>query len=700
MSKKLELLFQPRSIVLIGGSRNQGSMGGTLVRNLVDSFRGPLYFVHPTAESLGGRPVARSLDALPLAIDLAIVAVPARAVLNTIEDCLRRQVRGIVLITAGFAETGDEGRAAEQILRAKADAAGVPLVGPNCLGILNLIGESPFNATFSLASPRPGDVAVCTQSGALGFVFPDYMQRYDLGIAQLLSLGNKLMVSENDVLELWEDDDRLRVVQLYLESLQDPRRFVEIGRRLSRRRPLVMLYGGRTQSGSRAAGSHTAALATPVALMRAAARQAGAVLADSLEEFFDVAAQLALQPPPHGVRTAVLTNAGGPGVLCVDALAARGFDVPKLSAATRQSLRKRLPPHASVGNPVDLVGSTSPDEFADCLRMLLESTEIDNIVVLYVPRTADTSAAVAQAIGSAATAAPHDKTLAAVFLESGGPPLELRVGKAAIPCFPFPENAARALHGARRYARWLKDYESMPTDSTREVDRAQRDASPWLHEPLFEHDGWQNATTIDGWIASVGLSGPDWGSARTVDEALDLWEKLGGRVTMKTLAPSLLHKSRAGGVENDLRSSDEVRAAFRRLSLAATDVEGVLVQQFRPGEREVFVGVRRDPRFGLVLACGAGGTRVEQQRDVAFGMAPLSCAERIALAEEAGLLEEAPDAAAQGAAIIDLLERIERLALATPGLAEADFNPIAISSPGPPLLLDVRLRIDRSSPRE
>jgi acyl-CoA synthetase (NDP forming) len=763
----LDALFAPRSVVLIGGSRDPESMGGTLLRNVCESFQGPLYLVHPHVETLAGRRVWRSLAEIPDPVELAIIAVPAAAVEATVEQCLAKQVRAIVLITAGFAELSAAGRETEQRVLRRVAEQGVRLLGPNCLGVLNNDPASPLNATFSHGRPPVGDIGVCTQSGALGFVFPDYMRRWNLGVSQLVSLGNKADIGENDVLAYWSLAGGPRAIQVYLESFQDPRGFLAAVRPLARSRPVAVLLGGRTAAGSRAAGSHTAALASPDALARGTVRQAGGILVDSMVALFDVTALVAMQPLPAGRRVAVLTNAGGPGVLCADALEAHGLMVPTLSGELQSRLRALAPPQASVGNPIDLIGSTSAELYAATLRELLASAEVDQVVVIYVPRLPNSSGPIATALRTAVRVAMRaamraavqkpppgrwpragadepradelsadqpsadqlsadepsadepradqfgaDKTIAAVFMEASGAPPELRDEAGGIPAFAFPENAVQALAAATAYAEWrageLRDSSVAVSTGAARLGKELLRHGPPRRQPLARlqagTDGWLPPHAVQAVLREAGLATPAWAFATTEDEALRAAAAIGWPVVAKAVADSVLHKARAGGVAVDLRTPAELADAFGRLMRLAPDTRGVFLQEFLPGGRELFAGLRRDPRFGLVLGCGRGGTDVERSGRVAFRTLPATNHDLQSLIADAGLDEWLRDAfdteRVQGTRSVDarqqLLETLERIALLGESyveLLEADFNPLSLRSDRTPVVLDARLRL-------
>jgi acyl-CoA synthetase (NDP forming) len=738
----LDALFSPRSVALVGGSRDPESMGGTLLRNVCDSFHGPLYLVHPHVETLAGRRVWRSVAEVPDPIDLAIIAVPAAAVEATVEQCLAKPVRAIVLITAGFSELNAAGRETEQRVLRRVAEQGVRLLGPNCLGILNNDPSWPLNATFSHGRPPAGDIGVCTQSGALGFVFPDYMRRWNLGVAQLVSLGNKADVGENDVLGYWSQEGGPRAIQVYLESFQDPRGFLAAVRPLARQRPVAVLLGGRTAAGCRAAGSHTAALASPDALARGTVRQAGGILVETMVDLFDVTALVAMQPLPAGRRVAVLTNAGGPGVLCADALESLRLSVPTLSAELQSRLRALAPPQAAVANPIDLIGSTSAELYAATLHELLASPEVDQVVVIYVPRLPNSSGPIATALrttirrmaaddpGAAKTGAAKTgaaKTVAAVFMEASGAPPELRDELGGVPAFAFPENAARSLAAATAYAEWRAGELRETGDDSAEQRPAEAGGAPpsttatiatapttRMGKELLRHgpprrqplarlqasgDGWLPPPAVQAVLRDAGLATPVWALATTEDEALQAAAAIGWPVVAKAVADSVLHKARAGGVVIDVRTPAELADAFRRLMRLAPDAQGVFLQQFLPGGRELFAGLRRDPRFGLVLGCGRGGTDVERTGRVAFRTLPATPLDLQSLVADAGLEEWLrEDTASQPPAdprsqLLETLSRIAVLGESFVELLEADFNPLSLRRGQAPIVLDARIRL-------
>lgn len=697
----LDVFFRPRSVAVVGASRDAASMSGTLLRNLVESFRGPIYPVNPRAAEIAGLRVFPAIGAVPDEVDLAFIVVPAAHVLEAARQCLAKGVRGLIVISAGFSETGEEGRQRERALRNVLREAAIPLIGPNCLGVLNADPAASLNGTFSLPRPPGGNIAVLTQSGALGFVFPDYMRQWGLGISQLVSIGNKLDVGENELLEYWAGHDATRVIQVYLESFEDPRRFLEIARRATRTKPVVALKAGRTGAGERAAGSHTAALASPDAAADGLFWQAGVIRVETLEELFETTALLAQQPLPTGRRVAVLTNAGGPGVLCADALEARGLALPEFSQELQARLRGFLPAEAGVRNPIDLIGGTDPEQFRRCLESLLTSREVDAIVVIYVPRLVDTTPAIEQAVRDCAGATVHDKTVLSVIMEGdrSGTECQSVLRAPTIPRFQYPESAARALHAAVHYAEWR----ARPAGIVAELGDIDREALQQLPGVVAARSGsrggWLPAQEVMLLLECCGLPTPHWSSASSCDEAVAAATKVGYPVVVKALSPTVLHKSESGGVVLDVRNADELCDAYRQVTSRIPDSSAVLIQRLVHGRAEVLIGVNYDPAFGHLIGFGLGGVRVEALRDVRFRLHPLTDRDaeemiRESLATEL-LRPHLGRPAGDRDALRDALLRVSKLVTMVPQVRELDLNPVCVLPAGEGVqVLDARVRLE------
>jgi len=704
----LQLFFRPRSVAVVGASREPSSIGYRLLDALLaNRFHGPVYPVNPNASAVGTLRAYPSARELPEPVDLAVIAVPREAVLGVVDDCAARGVRALVVITAGFAEVGDEGRALQQALLDKVRGYGMRMVGPNCMGLLNTDPAIRLNATFAPVVPPQGRVALSSQSGALGLAILASARRLHLGLSTFVSVGNKADVSTNDLLEYWEEDEATSVILLYLESFGNPRRFARIARRVSRSKPIVAMKAGRTLAGKRAAGSHTAALASNEVAVDALFRQSGVIRAETLDEMFDIAATLGSQPLPRGRRVAVITNAGGPGILCADTCEAGGLVLPDLSDETKARLREFLPPAASVANPVDMIASAGPDHYRRTIETVLAAAEVDALVAIYLPLDQSAMAPVVDAIreGIAAgrAAGGSGKPVVACLMTAEGVNTLLDVGNEQIPAYGFPESAARVLSKVASYAEWrsrplgtIPDFKDVRPESARTVCRKA------LHE---RGAGWLSTEETRTVLTVMGLPIAPGGVARTADEAESLAQALGFPVAVKLASHQLVHKTEIGGVHLNLMSEAAVRQAYDKIrdrllqenNLAA--MEGVLVQPMFSGGVEVMAGVTQDPLFGPLVAFGLGGIHVEILGDVRFRITPLTdrdAAEMVREIRGARLLEGyRGHPAADTAALEDLLLRLARLVEEIPEIKELDLNPIFALPPGEGCrIVDARIRVE------
>jgi acyl-CoA synthetase (NDP forming) len=698
VSAKLDPILTPRSVAVIGASRDRFSMSWRLYRNLCDRFRGPVYPINPRATTIDSERAYASVLEIPEPVDLAFVIVPAVHVLEVVRHCVQKQVRGLVVISAGYSETGPGGQDRQRELGELVRAAGIPMVGPNCFGVINTDPDVGLRGVFSPTEASCGNVAFGSQSGALGVVIPDLIRRWQFGLSSFVSLGNKADVGENDLLLHWEHDPATRVIVLYLESFQDPRGFLEHARRISRAKPIVVLKAGRTGAGARAAGSHTAALASQDAAAEALFRQAGVIRVETLEELFDVAALLSSQPVPAGPRVAVLGNAGGPGVVCADVCESAGLTLPVFSPCLQDSLLAVLPPGAAVRNPIDLIATIDPKLYRASLGLLLDSDEVDAVVTIFAPRERDTTPGVIWAIRKAADASDASKLVLGVFMQTAPVRDAITQPGVPIPTYLFPEAAARALARASGYGDWLRTppgtYPHFP-----EIDVlvARRLVTAAL-ERATENEGWLDPDTVQHLLISFGLSVPSWTVAHSADEAVAAAACWKTPVVLKVIAPSALHKSEVGGVVVNLRGEEQVREAYRGVVQAAADARGVLVQEYVPGGHEVFIGVNRDPAFGPLIGCGLGGTLVELAGDVAFRLHPLTDRDAGDLVDSGRLARVLRGyrgrPPADRAALTDALLRISALVAAFPDVIEMDLNPVLVlpSSRGA-RIVDARIRV-------
>jgi acetate---CoA ligase (ADP-forming) len=691
----LQPFFQPRHLAIIGAGRERGKIGSEILHNLIASgYTGTLAAVHPIATEIHGvRAYPRVLD-IPGPIDLAIVAVPAASVPSTVEDCLAKNVRAICVISAGFGECGDEGRAREAALVDRIRQAGCRLIGPNCMGLLNTDPAFRLNATFSPVFPPSGSVAMSSQSGALGLAILDYARRLNIGISSFVSVGNKPDVSGNDLIQYWAEDPGTSVILLYLESFGNPKKFSEIARRVARQKPIVAVKAGRSAAGSRAASSHTGALASADTAVDALFRQAGVIRTERLEEMFDVAALLANQPVPRGRRVAILTNAGGPGILAADACEARGLELPALSESTRCELRSFLPPAASVGNPVDMLASASADHYRRSLAAILRDDQIDSVITIFIPPLVTDPVGVATAVNEAARAAAG-KPILGVFMRSEGAPATL----APIPCYAFPESAALALARVAAYGEWRE----RPIETPPALDGFDRPRVREIVERIIAGGGgWTTADDANRLLSATGVAVAPARVAADLQGALGAAEAIGYPIALKALGPELLHKTESRAVILDVRNPAQLNAAFEDLTARlGSNITSILVQQMIPKGVEMIVGAVHDPSFGPLIACGTGGVMVDVLADTAFRLHPLAASDAREMIDElrgARLLRGYRGApAADESALRDVLLRISALVDAAPEIQELDLNPVMVLPSGA-TVADARIRIGQVRP--
>ncbi len=683
----LRPFFEARSVAVLGASSRRGTIGGELFRNILEGeFAGAAYPVNRNGQSVAGVRGYGSMADIPDPIDLAVVCVPAVAVLEAVDSVLEAGARAVCVISAGFAEVGSEGEERQRALLASIRAHGARLLGPNCLGISSSAVQ--LNATFASRSAPPGNIGFSSQSGALGLAMLEAAESRGLGLSAFVSIGNKADVSSNDLLEWWEDDPATEVVLLYLESFGNPRRFGTLARRVARTKPILAVKSGATGSGARAASSHTAALAGSEAAVDALFHQAGVIRAGSLEELIDVATLLSTQPMPRGRRVAVLTNAGGLGILCADACEAAGLELPPLSEETVRAIAPLVPGEASLANPVDMLGSASDTSYEKVLPLLLADPGVDAVIVLFVPAVSATAHAVAEAIARAVAAAGGEKPVLAVVMSAEGIPAPLR-GEQPVAAFSYPESAARALGRAADRADWLR----RPLGSVQEVDGIDTDAALAVVErALGDAEGrWLEPAEARELLLAYGIPLVPEELASSADEAITAAATLGYPVVVKTAAAGA-HKTETGGIALDLTNDETVRDAVGRIGVP------VVVQPMVFGGAELLAGLVQDPVFGPLVAFGPGGVLAELIGQASFRIAPLTDvdAEELVSEGKAGVLVRgfrgAP--AADVTALIDLVQRLARLGLDLPAVAELDLNPV-LALPDRCVVVDARVRVAR-----
>jgi acetyl coenzyme A synthetase (ADP forming)-like protein len=698
----MRTILAPRSVAVIGASRQRGTVGAELYRNLLAvGFEGPVYPVNTGADVVQSVLAYPSVLDVPGPVDLAVIVVPAPHVVDVATECAAKGVRGLVVISGGFAETGPEGAARQAELLRVCRRSGMRLIGPNCLGVVNTAAGVRLDATFGPNLPSPGRVGLLSQSGALGLAVIDHARERGLGLSSFVSIGNRADISPNDLLDYWEDDPGTDLVLLYLESFGNPRKFARTARRVARSKPVVAVKSGRTTAGRRATSSHTGALlAASDVTVDALFRQAGVIRADTLGEMFDIATLLAGQKLPAGRRVGIVTNVGGPGILCADACEAGGLEVPKLSDGLQAELAGFLPPEAGLSNPVDMLAAAPPAAYERAVGLLRSSGEVDAVIVIFLPTIGGNAAEVVRSIQEACSPQAGPVPALTVLMAAGA-----RDGGSA-PAFTFPEDAARALAKAAEHAAWL----ARPQGEVPELDGLRRDEAAGLIARVLasgREPGWLTPAEVGRLLDCYGLAMAEGAVAASPAEAGEVADTLGGPVAVKAVAPTLIHKTEAQGVRLGLIGADQVRAAAAEMTAAVSAaghrVDGFLVQRMVSEGVEMLVGVVNDAVFGPVMACGAGGTAVELLKDVAVRITPLTgadAAEMIRSLVTYPLLDGYRGAPkADVAALEQVLLRLSALVEDHPDVAELDCNPVAVLPHGRgAVVLDARVRLERHAP--
>jgi acetyl coenzyme A synthetase (ADP forming)-like protein len=721
-TSSLDPILRPKSVAVIGASRQANTIGWQILDNLLaHGFQGSVYPVNPKATAVHSIPAYASVKAIPQPPDLAVIAVPKEHVLQVARECVEAGVKGLVVISAGFKEVGGAGIERERALLSLAKASGLRLVGPNCMGVINTDPEVRLDATFAPAMPPAGPVAFMSQSGAMGLSVLDYAESLGIGISLFVSAGNKADVSGNDLLEYAGADPRTTLVLMYLENFGNPRRFVEIGRKLTRTKPICVVKSGRTGAGARAAASHTGALAGTELATDAIIAQAGAIRAETVEELFDLAMAFANQPLPAGNRVAIVTNAGGPGIIIADACEANGLSVTPLAPATEKKLQSRLPEEASVRNPVDLIASATAQSYEFALDCVLDDPNVNAAIAAFVPPLGIQTKDVAEAIVRV-NARHAAKPILAVLMGRQGLPAGLaELHDAKVPAYIFPESAARALGAMWRQRRMIARPVGKPatfkTDDrtvTRILDATAAAGRTKLSEPDALKVLTAYGIPVVPW-AFVSKDGPTSLPNATAQAAA----KLGFPVALKVVSPEVIHKTDVGGVALQLTSeaavSRAVRDMVKRITAAPVhgaegrrakrprveaarqaQIDGILVQRMAPAGRETIVGMTRTPGVGPMVMFGLGGVYVEVLRDVVLRLIPITDADAEAMlrgVKTFALLEGVRGEASRDlSALAQALLRVSQLAERHPRITELDINPLLSLEEGA-LALDARINL-------
>lgn len=701
----LEAIFAPRSIAVVGASPDVRKLGHTVFKNIVQNqYPGVLYPIHPTADEVLGHKAFASVAQLPETPDLAVVVVPPQAVLQVAEECGAKGTQALIVITAGFKEVGGEGRKLEEQLLEIVRRYDMRMVGPNCLGVIDNVAH--MNASFAALMPLEGSIAFMSQSGAICTAILDWSVAEGIGFSRFVSLGNKADVDEVTLLQAWNNDPQSRVILAYLEGISRGPEFMRVAREVTKQTPVIAIKSGTTAAGSRAISSHTGSLAGSEAAYEAAFLQSGILRARTMQDVFDQALLFAYQPLIGGDRIAIVTNAGGPGILATDAVENAGLQLARFEETTVQQLQAQLPPTANVFNPIDIIGDARSDRYRIGIQAALADSNVDAVLVLLTPQAQSDVPETAELIAELAQAQSEPrKPVVASFMGEKSIGEALRIlNERHIPNYPFPERAVQALKAMVSYKTWRErpagEYREFEVDR----ERVRKTFDDVRNQGRLEL-GEVEAREV---MAAYGLRLSPSELAHSPEEAVEMANRIGYPVVMKISSPDILHKSDIGGVRVNIQSAGEVRDAYELIEYRArryqpnADIRGVLVQQQAPKGRECLVGVSRDPQLGPLIGFGMGGIYVEVLKDVVFRLAPISVAEA---REQIELIRSYPilrgvrgQAPADIDSILDTLLRASQLVIDFPEVVEMDINPLMVYDQGQgAIVLDARIILSEQS---
>jgi acetyltransferase len=698
----LEAIFRPSSVAVVGASRTPGKVGYILTRNMMDSgFSGKIYPINPGADGILGLKCYKSVLDVPDVIDLAVITIPSASVLQVADECGRKSVKALVVISAGFKETGHDGAVLEQQLLEIGKKYNMRIQGPNCLGLINT--ETPINLSFAAGMPRKGRIGFISQSGALGTAVLDWIIKENIGFHSFISLGNKADLDEVDFIEAMAEDDDVGVILLYLESIEKGRKFIDTSMRVVKKKPVIVLKGGTSSAGARAAGSHTGAFVGSFLAYQTAFNKAGVILAKGVEELFDYGVAFTEQPLPRDEGIAIITNAGGPGILATDLAERLGVKLASLSSDLQNRLRQNLPPASATGNPVDVLGDARADRYRFALNEVLADDQVNAVIVLLTPQAMTESLETAKSIVETKTEV-GSKPILAVFM--GGRAVEEAskfLVENGVPCFDFPEKAIQTISAMYTYKRFLS---LSATEPTAFIDVNKERVKEVIASARGDGRVVLLSTEAADLVEAYGIPVPGNRLVKTAEEAVKAADEFGYPIVLRIVSPDVLHKTDIGGVALNLNSPEEIRQAFDRIITSVSKfmprarIYGVMVYHMVPKGREMIIGMSQDVQFGPLIMFGLGGIYVNFLKDVSFRLAPLSEQEAGEMMEETKAYtllkgirgEEASDIEA----LKEMLLRVSQLVWDFPEIVEMDINPVIVYGEGKGCYaLDVKITLTK-----
>ena len=702
----LDKIMKPKSIAVIGASTKPKTIGSEIMQRLRDyKFNGNIYPVNPKGGIIEGFQAYTSINEVPEEVDLAVIVVNAKFVLDTIDQCHKKGIKGLCIITAGFKETGKEGAELEKQLLQKVRDYGMRCVGPNCLGVLNTNDNVKMDATFAESLPVKGDIGFVSQSGALGGGILNILKDLNLGFAQFVSIGNQADINAETMLEYWENDDDVKQILLYMESIQNPQNFRKLASRITKKKPILALKAGRSAAGASAASSHTGSLAGADKAAAALLKQSGVIREFSLKNLFANAKAFSNCPIPKGNRVAIITNSGGPGIMATDAVCESGMQMAKITDETKEKLRSFLPSAASVKNPIDMIASAPIEHYKQTLETVLQDENVDMIAVIYLPFLGLKDIDVAQALMEIKAKNPQ-KPIIGVFMTTSDFFVKISNMEVNMPFYMYAEEAAEAMTRLDQQRQWMeKPQGSIPTYN---VDKAKVETI--IKNSLKE--GRAQLTTLESIdvLEAYGIRACKYGLATNEEEVAKLGNEIGYPVVMKMTSKTTSHKTDVGGVvvniKDEAQLRNEYKALLQRLEAKGLldGLEGVIIQEMVKGSREMVCGIATDPQYGPMMMFGLGGVFVEVMKDVTFRIAPLTdndAMDMIKSVKAYKLLEGARGTTpAQIGQIQETLLRLSQLVNDFKFIDELDINPLLISEKtGEGIAVDgrIKVRIDEAA---
>jgi acetyl coenzyme A synthetase (ADP forming)-like protein len=702
--KNLKYIFEPKSIAIIGASQKEDTVGNSILTNILESeFNGTVYPVNPKYKNIMSHKAYADVTEITDVVDLAIICVPATAVECVIEQCAKKGVKGVVLITAGFKEIGAEGKKLEDAIIATAKTNNIDLIGPNCLGVVNTSSKIKLNANFAFKMPHAGNIALVSQSGAIGIVAIDYAHQQDLGISKFASIGNKAVLDESDVLEYLIDDEETKIITMYLEDISNPARFFEMANKAAaKEKPIIVIKTGTSVRGAVATHSHTGALSSSDTAYDALFAQCGVIRVSSLEELFEYAKGFTCMVKPKGNRIVVLTNGGGMGIITTDAAEKYHLEMTTFEPDTLTALKKALPPTANIHNPVDIIGDADAERFGKALAIIVKDKNVDAVIVSVSPTVKTDMNDIAATLCDYAKANPELPILANLLSFEAEPSYVQILDKENIPNFNFPDINVRVFAAMVKYYKWIKQ----PKASTTTLKVNKEAVEKILSNLQKENRNHLTEPESYGILEAYGMKSIEYLVAKKQDDVIAAAEKIGYPVVLKIVSPDIMHKIDVGGVKINLKDKGEVQKAFQEISESVKSkkpeakIDGFIIEKFFTAKGiEIIAGAQSIKGFGHLIMFGSGGTFVELFKDVAFRLAPLTKQDALDMIIETKGYQILKGYRGQAAydidGVVDYLLRTSQLVTDFPMIKELDMNPIKIMEVGKgALVIDAKMVIE------